>query len=313
MGFPYPFPLLFGPTPTPTPIIAPATQPPVRKSYQQWAVAMAPGWLQTSQATTWLGAHGYIKDWLIARLKQGIMQRFPAFAMPDALAQIGIERGLVQSPAESLGAYAQRLINAWATWQGAGTAETLLQLLAVFGYTEAVIVQQNQWAFSLSNGALVTTALPAYNSGTMSDPARLCQPQWLFSLGQPAVEAGQAQPLPIVTSDPPDQVGQPENRRWARYAVIFPTLPIGPAPLPNWTDVQATLSTSTSPSLAEVNIIRSLIAQWGPGISGCQGIYAVTAGQIFGWPSLTWVSTDTWASLWNANVVRWSPTVGSAT
>ena len=214
-----------------------------------------------------------------------------------------------------MSAYAQRLTNAWATWQGAGTAQTLLQLLAVFGYTEAIIVQQNQWAFTLSNGALVTTALPSYNNGTMDDVARLCQPQWLFSLGQPATVGGQAQPVSVVTGGtaPNDLVGQPENRRWARYAVLFPTLPAGPAPLPNWTNVQATLSASTSPSLAEVNTIRQLIAQWGPGISACQGIYAASAGQMFGYPSLTWNSSDTWASLWDASVVRWSPAVGSTT
>ena len=273
---------------------------------------MAPGWLQTPAARTWLGANGYIKDWLIARLKFGIMQRFPRFAMPDALAQIGIERGLPQAPNEALAVYAERLVNAWTTWQGAGTAQTLLQMLAVFGYPGVVIVQQNQWAFSLSGtGALVTTALPAYNNGTMDDPARLCQPQWLFSLGQPATFAGQTQPQSVITTGtaPADQVGEPENRRWARYLVLFPesALPAG------WTDIEAVLTPSTAPSLAEINGIRQLIAQWGPGISACQGITAVTAGQVFGYPALTWNDADTWANLWSAAAVTWSPVVGSST
>ena len=82
--FPYIDQILFGPAAPP-----PGVPRAAKKSYQQWEQAMAPGWLQTPAARTWLGANGYIKDWLIARLKFGIMQRFPRFAMPDALAQIG--------------------------------------------------------------------------------------------------------------------------------------------------------------------------------------------------------------------------------
>jgi hypothetical protein len=283
-----------------------------QKSYSQWAQAMQPTWLQTPEAAAWVGGMGYVKDWLAQNCKLGVLQRFPYFAAPDALAQIGIDRGIPQAVSDTLTSYAQRLVNAWTTWQSAGTAFGLLTQLAAAGYTNVMIAQQNKWLFTLSAGALVATAINAFNNGNASSPAYFDRPYWLFDLAQSgALSAAQGGP---VTTAPADTPGQPQAHRWARYQVIFLNpLPSGPSPLPNWTNVQPTLTSSTSPALSEIDSIRKLIAQWGPGISICKGITAVTHGQVWGYPQLTWTNSDTWATLWASTSVSWSPSVGSPT
>jgi hypothetical protein len=288
----------------------PGQQP--QKSYQQWAQAIQPTWMQTPLAAAWVGQVGAIKDWLIQNCKLGVLQRFPYFAAPDALAQIGIDRGILQSPTDTLTSYAQRLVNAWTAWQYAGTAFGLLTQLAAAGYTNVLIAQQNQWLFTLSGGALVAQKIDAFNNGTAASPVYFDRPYWLFDLGQAGalVPAGGSG----TPNAPADLIGWPQARRWARYQVIFLNpLPSGPSPLPNWTNVQPTLTSSTSPALSEIDSIRKLIAQWGPGISICKGITAVTHGQVWGYPQLTWTNSDTWATLWASTSVTWTQVVGSPT
>ncbi len=280
--------------------------------YQDWQQQLAPAWLRNPKGALYMGALGLAKDTLIARLKQGIQQRLPGFALTDSLAQIGIDRGIDRSPAETAGAagdlaYASRLRAAWKTWQWGGTPFGLLTALAKSGYaSNAIFLQQNLWSWSLdADGALVSARLPQYAGGGPWGTR-----QALFDLGQPATVGGQTQSAnaPLnAAARAGDAAGLIQNKRWARYALIFPS------PLPSGWAPSTPLSSSTSPTVQQVDGIRKLITQWGPGASVCVGIVAISTGaSLWGYPFRTFSTMPAWPTN-GAGVTIWSPKVGSLT
>lgn len=296
--------------------------------YELWEDEIAPPWLGEAGGANYIGALGYEKDWLIYLLKTGIKQRFPDYAYPDALLDIGSDRGIAQGISESLSAYATDIKNAWTLWQRAGTFLGLLNEFLRQGYSNVIILQQQWGAYSLSAGNLAITTYPL-NHG------RYAGRQMVFDVGQPNVVASQPQPqlvpypgigppFPIngavlngqpgaggVAAHPPgylpnltDTPGNIQTRRWARYAVLFTT------PFPsNWTSTQATpLTTSTTPSLAEMNSIRRIITTWGPGGAVCVGITALISGRLRSWPIRTFNDGALWK---NSQSVTWTALQGS--
>jgi hypothetical protein len=92
-------------------------------------------------------------DYAADRLRMALKAKFPGLAPPDALTQIGAERGMPQGQSESNAAYAARLLDAWNAWPWAGTAFGLLRAFYSTGYTNVVIGQPNGGqVFTLDQG-----------------------------------------------------------------------------------------------------------------------------------------------------------------
>jgi hypothetical protein len=260
---------------------------------------------------------GYAKDYFLQQEKIGVMCRFPDFAYTDALAEIGNDRGIEQGSSsyggtpEAPTAYAADLKSAWSTWNWAGCWYGLLTQLARQGYDNVVALQQEQFAVTLDTetDALVYTQLPTYPGGLLAGQ------RVMFDLTQPTTVGGQAQPIKVMLNGAigqvpysptvPEVVGAIPFRRWARFQLIF-----GPSNLPaSWTDIATPLTSSTAPSLNEINLIRKLIQKWGPS-SVCLGISAIVSGRMRAWPLRNFGDG---ANFQDSEVVTWSATIGSST
>ena len=93
---------------------------------------------------------------------------------------------------------------------------------------------------------------------------------------------------------------------WNVFWVIFTT------PFPsNWTSIATPLSSSTAPSIDELNRIRTTINNRRPGHAFCTGITAFTSGELWDYPPGLWSDAGTW----NPGTVAttWSATIGSTT
>lgn len=111
-------------------------------NYNSWQKSNAPPWLGQPYGQQWVGAHGAVKDALVAQLKQSVKVRFPLVAPPDALQLLGNERSIIRGINESNTAYAGRVQRAWDSWQWGGTAFGILSQLYAIGYTSTVIVSR---------------------------------------------------------------------------------------------------------------------------------------------------------------------------
>jgi hypothetical protein len=100
---------------------------------------------------------GIVKDYLLARTKTAVQQRFPSLAVPDAIGAIGNERKIDQgndiqlSPAETPVAYAARLRDAWNIWMLGGAAWGMLKAFAAQGYFPQLVCQNGLY-YSVDTG-----------------------------------------------------------------------------------------------------------------------------------------------------------------
>lgn len=344
--------------------------------YHDWFQAIVPAPMQTPKGLTFAGGLGAAKDWLLARLKIGIKQRFPSYAFPDALTQIGVDRMLPAGPDDTPQTYAATLLNAWEIWPWGGLPFGLLSALNRAGFGQPVMLMQNLYAWQLAvvgdpgtwlpstvtapgtvrrpisfngfeyqaiQGASHATAAtepdwPIVISGQVQDglviwecigtlpapylfqtnlqqcPAPIGGQQALFDLGQPAVVGGQAQPATSTLNGAAfgaaagsslfvDVPGTIQQRRWARFAIIFEQ------PLPSGWAPAAPLTGITTPTLATLDQIRKVIRQWGPP-AACTGITAMISGRLRGWPLRLYNDGANWQ---NASAVTWSAVAGSPT
>ena len=118
--------------------------------YSHYEVSTQPPWLQDDYGLAWAEAHGILKDVLIDCTRKSILMRLPDYAPPDALSQIGSDRGLEPMPAESTTSYAARVINAWSSWVYAGTAQGVLTAVTLTGLTNVVV--KDVWAWPNNGG-----------------------------------------------------------------------------------------------------------------------------------------------------------------
>lgn len=118
-------------------------------SFESWQQdrPQNPPWMRGKNTGALVGGLGKVKDQLLARLRAGILARFPdtRFAADDALGYKGAERLLPRGPGESSAAYAARLKAAWETWSFAGSHGALLRQLEIAGFGAAHIIQDNGW------------------------------------------------------------------------------------------------------------------------------------------------------------------------
>src|SRR6266851_4050435 len=127
-------------------------------AFQQYALSLAPTWLQAPFGQAWMNAHGALLDSLLDREKLALKACMPLVAPPDGLARIGMERGLPRGNSETDASYGIRLQNAWNTWLFAGTARGVLRALFDAGYPNTAIVQNNGVLYTLdgSQNVVVT-------------------------------------------------------------------------------------------------------------------------------------------------------------
>ena len=108
-----------------------------------WLVAGANG---QAEGGSWPS----VVDTQTALMDEARKQAYPDYAASDALSHLGGDRKLVQGPTESNANFRIRLKGVWDDWARAGTWLELLVQLYWGGYTNAVIVQQNGLASTLS-------------------------------------------------------------------------------------------------------------------------------------------------------------------
>lgn len=97
------------------------------------------------------GALGQVLDGAIDQLRQSVKAHMPSLAPLDALPYIGGDRKLIQGPTETTASFRIRCKDAWAQWQRAGTACSVLEQIAYYLQSNsAVWVQQNGLAYTLS-------------------------------------------------------------------------------------------------------------------------------------------------------------------
>lgn len=124
-----------------------------RTAYQEYQDRLSPTALQGPVGTAFESAFGAMKDAQLARLVASVKAKFPGLAPADALAAIGVERGMPRGGSESDAAYAARLLDAWNTWPFAGTAFGLLRAFYGTGYQNVVLAQvRGGKQFTLDNG-----------------------------------------------------------------------------------------------------------------------------------------------------------------
>jgi hypothetical protein len=96
----------------------------------------------------------------------------------DALAVIGADRGLPRGSGETSANYAARLLVAWEQWKYGGAHYGLLRALAIAGFADFVVVQQNG-RYSKLTGSSGTIADLTLGS-LMNCVTRSNHPGWTF-------------------------------------------------------------------------------------------------------------------------------------
>lgn len=215
--------------------------------FRTWLQPGTPTWLQGLWGARWLQSLGQVKDEWADKLKQAIKVRLPGLAPLDALPYIGSERGLPQAPGEDPAVYAERLRTAWDTWPLAGTPLGLLRILAIAGYYP-IAVQNKGYYYSVSSTTSPVVATPLS--------------------------------IDVVYGGSYFRLDQDDGSNWSRFLLVFPTANIPSS----WTNIQQTLTGATSPTVTEVNAIRSLVAQWKPAKATFVEIVVITSGKLYGYP-----------------------------
>lgn len=266
----------------------------------EWLRRLAIPWLVGREVgAADVTSYGTVIDDQIELTKEAVKARMPEECPSDALPYIGNERGLIQggtvgSFSESDADFGLRLREAWDVWPYAGTPlSLLLQLYYTLGIDNAVIVQQNGLFFTLGavpefpplTDYLNYSTTAALETDLPPDPTRTGFP-WF------------AQTIPAGN---PWWLFDNKTDLCNRFVVIFP------APLPaSWTDVQNPPTSTSAPTISEVNAIRGMIQQWRNAEAQCVGIIVQTDGLIWGYPT-----TQVWGAGtgdWGGETVVWSVT-----
>lgn len=143
------------------------------QAWQQYQYDLSSTQLRQPVGAAIEAALGLQKDFAADRIRYSIKAKFPNLAPPDALANIGFERGMPQGVTESSAAYASRLQQAWTLWQFAGTAFGMLRILYLTGYPNVVIAQVtagNQFTLDTTGTILLVSTNGKWTSTFIGDP-----------------------------------------------------------------------------------------------------------------------------------------------
>jgi hypothetical protein len=139
-------------------------------TYKDFLTEEAPPWLRQLAGEQYLRGLADPLDWLVDRHKDGVQARFPTFASPTGLAEIGEERKLERGVTDTDATYSARLKGAWEVWPWAGTAYGVLSALYDAGYTTAHLLQATGRDYSLNGSRQLVEAI--------SGPFNLGAPGW---------------------------------------------------------------------------------------------------------------------------------------
>lgn len=280
---------------------------PSDESYKNYLMTNAPGWFTNGSGEAWLEEHGQIADDTTDRLKAAVKARMPTEAPVDALGHIGAERMIDRGAFEDDATFAERLRQAWEAWPFAGTARGILSQLWAAGYTfsngNPTIVQQNGLAHFLveeTHGASLGIAPTPDRYTEGGDGLQLA----IVELNEHIITGA---PWWLFGDD-----GSADRAHTSRFMLVFPgqvnTDPVDCFPQ-GWTDAQATLTTSTAPTLAEVNAIRRIVNRWRAARSQFIGIVAIESNFIWGWPCRGSGELRRWGdgNVWGGGAVFWGP------
>lgn len=162
--------------------------------FEKWLPRQLPGPWRRQMGTALWTATGKLLDAQEDLMRQSILAGFPTkgaldnvtdptspvLVLPadDALDATGADRGLPRGPAETSADYAARLLVAWEQWKYGGSHYGLLRALAIAGYEDFIIVQQNG-RYSTLTGSAGTIADMTQGS-LMACVTRSNHPGWMF-------------------------------------------------------------------------------------------------------------------------------------
>ena len=106
--------------------------------YQDYALSLAPRWLQGARAAEQIQATAAPLDDLALKTRSLMLARLVPYAPEDVLMTIGAERGIRRFPGEPLGTYRNRVSAAWSWWRMAGTLPGMKRLLELSGYQASI-------------------------------------------------------------------------------------------------------------------------------------------------------------------------------
>lgn len=131
-------------------------------SYREYALSLAPRWLQEPRAAEQISSAAAPLDDLVLKTRTLMLARLVPYAPEAVLMQIGSERGIRRFPGEPLGTYRTRVAAAWSWWRMAGTLPGMKRLLELSGYQASIVEHfrdpdRERWAeFSI----VVTPTIP---------------------------------------------------------------------------------------------------------------------------------------------------------
>jgi hypothetical protein len=122
---------------------------------------VAPPFLQGPNGTAFLTAIGQSLDTLQVRSAQAAYIHMPGLGDPSGLPLIGLDRGMLQGPGETVPAFILRLRAAYDTWQRAGNDWTVLQevLAQILPLTPPALIVSNSSTWSYYPAG-ASTAVP---------------------------------------------------------------------------------------------------------------------------------------------------------
>jgi hypothetical protein len=163
--------------------------------YAEWLQTQGPSWILDPNGKALAKTTGAAYDVERDRILQAVLKRFPTagqldtdpasatfgqllIAPDDALEQIGDDRMLRRGVGETSASYAARLLGAWDTWPLAGSHYGILRALALAGYVDPIIVQDNgRWSrLTGSTGTIADLTI----GSLMGCKNRSAHPGWFF-------------------------------------------------------------------------------------------------------------------------------------
>ncbi len=245
-------------------------------TYAEYEAGIVQTALQKPYGQSFLRGLGIVKDWVVGQTKTGVQYRFPDFAVPDALGAIGDERSIGQGIDTLTGAnesstdYADRLKNAWAADDAFGAQPDTDDSIWYWGGT----------------GFGMLRAFAALGYG--QDVTIIQQNGVYYSLD------GSDN---LVIANHAALSGWPY---WNSFLVLFSTTPA------SWTAPAQVCTSSTVPSLNEINRLIQLIRIWRPAQMLCLGIQLTVSGRVWGLPPSGSSGAPVWGTgTWGGSVIRW--------
>jgi hypothetical protein len=174
---------------------------------------LVPSWIVGGDGAALLDAYASMLDGANARLRAGLMARFPTSATDESLALLGLDRGLRRGRSESADGYARRLIRWRSGHLTRGGAFALLdQVLAYLGGDAAAwTIDSHGTRYDAPAGTVTRGEVSYVNSGDPVfwvgiEPGTTITraPEWGASLWGGSVDPGSAYCIGLVGLSPDD-------------------------------------------------------------------------------------------------------------